>query len=434
MPFLEILKDSVIECYHRRPSQHRDRSKTPWLAVSKNNVVAIATGNPVTLRGINLPGMEYRKVDDGRFESVKDKTVRPADTFREAAGISQTRLKKIRSWGANVIRLTLNQRWAVNGINQRKMQADAARRIYLTDIDTIVDMCASLGMYVILTLQWIDDTTPLPSEKVDRAQIHTTIPDNLSIIFWSMLAARYQDDPAVLFDLCSEPHVPEPDETKWYVGRPFIFKGDGLTKLWKEWAGVLEATIHAIHPKAVLFVSGAGGPAYASDLRMMPLTKAASVPGDRQVPLPNIVYSAHYYPQAGLGVAPGTVTKPVEGKNPNAPEPVPNPEAIWNYYLGGSQLRSSCPVFFGEWGPLEFHSDDAKQAWAHAFESYLRSFLHQGADRQGLAGWTAWSWSADPHMVKKNDVTQNSKDFDARPEKPVLTPWGQLVKNALSTP
>jgi len=447
MPFLEILKDSVIECYHRRPGLNRDRSKTPWLAVSKNNLVTMSTGNPVTLRGINLPGMEYRKIDDGRFESLSDKTVCPAGNFREAAGISQTRLTEIRGWGANVIRLTLNQRWAVNGINQEKIRADAARRTYLTDIDTIVDMCASLGVYVILTLQWTDDTTPMPSEKMDRVQIHTAMPDNLSMIFWSMLAARYQDDPAVLFDICSEPHVPKPpdapgklDETKWYVGRATISLPGGLTALWKEWASVLEATIHAIHPKAVLFASGAGGLAYASDLRAMPLTKAASVPGDRPVPLPNIIYSAHYYPRAsdkeGLGIAPGTVTWQVNGKDPNPPEPVANPDADWNRYLGGSELRAAHPVFFGEWGPLEYHSDESRQAWARAFKSYLRGFLKDGADHQGLAGWTAWGWSAKPYIVNRNDVAQTSscKDFDARPEKPALTTWGQLVKDALSTP
>ena len=414
--------------------------------MAKNNVVTMSAGEPVTLRGINLPGMEYRKPDDGRFESRDDKTVCPADSFREAAGISQTRLKEIRSWGANVIRLTLNQQWAVNGINQEKMRADAARRTYLTDIDTIVDMCASLNMYVILTLQWIDDTAPARFENVKRAQIHTAMPDNLSLIFWSMLAARYQDDPAVLFDLCSEPHVPKPpdapdklDETKWYVGRDTIYKPGGLTALWKEWASILEATIHAIHPKALLLVSGAGGLAYASELRAMPLTKAAPAPGDQPVSLPNIIYSAHYYPRAsdkeGLGIAPGTVTWQVGGKDPNPPEPVANPEADWNRYLS-SELRASHPVFFGEWGPLEVHSDDPRQAWARAFESYLRGFLKQGADRQGLAGWTAWSWSDKPYMAKRNDVMQTSSctDFDARAEKPVFTTWGQLVKKALSTP
>ena len=60
----------------------------------------------------------------------------------------------IERWGANVVRLPLNQDFALNG------RADRSAEDYLRAIDRVVDWAARFGAYTILDLQWLDADTP----------------------------------------------------------------------------------------------------------------------------------------------------------------------------------------------------------------------------------------------------------------------------------
>ncbi len=114
-----------------------------------------------------------------------------------------------------------------------------------------------------------------------------------------------------------------------------------------------------------------GGVDWAFDLRQI------------RVNAPNIVYSAHIYP------------------NRNVED--------WGKALGAwPGNRNEAPVFVGEWGGKE---EDL-------------GFGHKLADlmRQRSLGWTAWSWADNPPLV----LQPRAPNYQP-------TPFGELVRNELRT-
>jgi hypothetical protein len=161
-----------------------------------------------------------------------------------------------------------------------------------------------------------------------------------------MLARRYRNEPAVLFDLFNEPHDRLPED-------PYpLFRADGseyppdhstvsMTE-WQPWALLLIDTIREEHPESMIFVSGTN---WAYDLRGFPVERR------------NLIYSTHVYPGKGA-----------------------NWEASFGY------LSRFIPVFAGEFGGLDHDLD-----WGHRLLQYFDA---------RLMGWAAWSWSDQPRMVR----------------------------------
>lgn len=129
---------------------------------------------------------------------------------------------------------------------------------------------------------------------------------------------------------------------------------------WRYWATLLTDTIREVHPEALLFVSGID---WGYDLRGVLLDR------------PRIVYSTHVYPWKTSYLDPGTAFG----------------------WLAGQQ-----PLFGGEWG-----GHDGDLNWGRDIARYM--------DERGM-GWTAWSWSDDPHLVRDG----------------VPTPFGELVRSLLT--
>lgn len=292
------------------------------LETSGNRIIHKATGKTVLLRGVNRSGMEYSEPDDEGFAS--------------AAGISRAEIKWICSeWRANIVRIPFNQDWALNG--RRGVPAET----YLADLDRIIRWCALYGAYTLLDLQWLDADHSFGANR----QFVPPLPNPDSPRLWSMLARRYRDEPAVLFDILNEPHDRLPDD-------PYpLWRPDGSQyppdhrrvsmEEWQPWARVLIDAIRGEHPEALIFVSGTD---WAYDLRGFPLDR------------PNLVYSTHVYPH----------------KRRN-----------WDEAFG--DLSRAYPVFVGEWGGEPTDLD-----WGTDLAIYL--------DHLGL-GFTAWSWADQPHLV-----------------------------------
>ena len=131
---------------------------------------------------------------------------------------------------------------------------------------------------------------------------------------------------------------------------------------WKPWALQLIAAIRSQNANALIFVPGTN---WAYDLRGFPLA------------VDGIVYSTHVYRNKGSN---------------------------WDDAFGS--LALNYPVFAGEWGG---GPNDVQ--WGVELVQYL--------GEQNI-GWTAWSWSDDPHLLER-PVTA-----DYRP-----STFGQIVRDAL---
>jgi endoglucanase len=192
----------------------------PALTTAGADIVRRDTGEPVILRGVNRSGLEYAAPDQH--------------------GITAAELDEITGpWNARILRLPFNQDWVLH------------RPGYLETLDQVIAQAAERGAYTLLDLQWINTEIKI-----------APLPDLNSPRTWTLLAERYRDNPAVLYDLYNEPHDAKPAD-------------------WRYWATLLTDTIRDRHPEALLFVSGMN---WGYDLREVEL--------DRD----HIVYSTHVYP------------------------------------------------------------------------------------------------------------------------------------------
>jgi endoglucanase len=216
-------------------------------------------------------------------------------------------------------------------------------------LDFVIDEAPASGVYTLLDLQWLDSRTPRGRNSDGTINFVPPLPSVESIELWRQLAARYAEEPAVLFDVFNEPHDAASDDPVPLLG----IDEEGLTfplssgqvsmAEWQPWARHLLRTIRSESPSAVIFVSGVN---WGYDLRGFPLRD-----------VDGIVYSTHVYPNKGTG---------------------------WDQAFG--TLASIRPVFVGEWGG---GPDDL--AWGRRLADYL------GAKQ---IGWTAWSLSDVPRLVQ----------------------------------
>jgi hypothetical protein len=187
----------------------------------------------------------------------------------------------IGDWGANILRIPFNQDWALT-------RQDYDTSLYLASLDRAVEMAARRGAYTLLTLQWLDDRTPYGCDSRGHPQFVPPMPDANSRELWRQLAVRYRDDPAVLYDIFTEPH------------------GIRLSE-WQSCARTLIEVIREQNPAALVFVSGVN---WGYDLRGHPISG-----------IEHVVYSTHVYRNKG---------------------------SDWDEAFG--KLSETVPVFAGEWG------------------------------------------------------------------------------------
>ena len=303
----------------------------PRLATSGNLIVEARTGAPIILRGVNRSGLEYSDPDEQGFLS--------------GAAICRSEIQTIvRDWRCNIIRLPFNQDFVLRGREGRTGEE------YRSALDQVIYWASMFGAYTLLDLQWLD----VGRTYGENRNFVAPLPNMQSLELWTLLAARYRDEPAVLYDIFTEPHDRLDDD-------PFpLNKEDGSTypddqravtmKEWQPWARKLTSVIRSESPDAIIFVPGID---WAYDLRGMPMD------------LPNIVYSSHVYPDKGNDW----------------------PEAFGN-------LSRTVPVFLGEFGG----QDKAEEL------DFVRRLVAY-AEQLGI-GWTAWSWFNDPFLVNRYAATR----------------------------
>jgi endoglucanase len=328
----------------------------PALAVRGRSLIRTDTGAPIRPRGVNRSGLEYAHPGAAGTGPL---------AFLDSVRFDEADVRRIAGWGATILRVPFTQDFVLRG------RGLATADDYLAALDLVVDWAESAGLYTLLDLQWLDADTPHGFHRDGSVNYVAPLPDAGSLACWRALASRYRHRPSVLFDLFNEPHTPAdddhtpltgvlPDGTLWRLPARKV----GMEE-WQPWALRLIAEIRAVHPTAVVFVSGV---AWGYDLRGFPLRDRAGRP------VADVVYSTHVYPWLTTGLWP----RP--------------PEQEWHRAFG--HLAAAHPVFAGEWGGAAEHLD-----WGRRLTAWLGAHA---------AGWTAWSWCDWPPLLadhRRGDYT-----------------------------
>lgn len=240
---------------------HRLSNRLPLLKVRGNRVVVADSSEPVLLRGVNRSGLEWAEPDEHGFCS--------------AAAITPSEIEfVVRDWNCNIIRLPFNQDWALNG------RARHSANTYLENLDCVIGWASRCGAYTLLDLQWLDADRSFGGDR----NFVAPLPNLYSLDVWNLLAARYRNEPAVLYDVFNEPHdclADDPHPLMREDGSLYPMTHRKVTMAeWQPWALRLVDTIRAVNPEALIFVSGVD---WGYDLRGMPLNRC------------NIVYATHVY-------------------------------------------------------------------------------------------------------------------------------------------
>ena len=144
------------------PVEAPQRDKWPQELQVKGTQVLTKDGQPIWLQGVNVVSLEW---------SAQGEQVMKASLVAM-------------EWGSNVIRLPVAQKWWFGTGPGQKDGGVAYRKI----VDDVITLVANRGKYVLLDLHQFG------APRQEHAD------------FWTDAAAKYQDHPAVIFDLFNEPH------------------------------------------------------------------------------------------------------------------------------------------------------------------------------------------------------------------------------------
>ncbi len=169
----------------------------------------------------------------------------------------------MRGWGANVVRVSLNQSFWRNDVNG-----------YRARVAQNISWIEQVGMYVILDLHWSDRGNT--GESTGGQQL---MPDQNSLTFWKEVAAAYKNDGHVMFELYNEPHDISCD----------IWRDGGVTS--EGWTAVgMQTLVDGIRAVGASNVVLIGGTNWAFDLSCV---KTNRISGS------NIAYATHPYNYPG---------------------------------------------------------------------------------------------------------------------------------------
>ena len=233
------------------------------LMVVGNQFVSTSTGCTIVLRGVNVDSLEYNS-------SGNDVGVCNDIVAATSAAITQ--------WHANLIRIPLSQDfWFGVGNSKTATPNQAAYRAL---VDTLVGTCRNKNAYCLLDLHWSGNGT------WGTAVQQENMPDVHSTQFWADVAARYANNPAVLFDLYNEPK----GITDWGVWR----NGDPTGSVVGFVSPGMQSLLGTIRTAGAQNVVVAGGLDWAYDLSGVPSNALTDQPGGR-----GVAYATHIYPWKG---------------------------------------------------------------------------------------------------------------------------------------
>jgi len=157
----------------------------PMLKVSGNQIVTANGGCTVRLVGVNVDCLEWSANGQQTTNGVTE-------------GILQTVQEAAAAWKANCVRIAIDQDWWDG--NAQSSRGGTSQAAYQGIVDSIVAYCNSANLYCDLDLQWSGDG------PAGSATGQYSMPDQNSLVFWQSVAARYANNPSVIFDVFNEPY------------------------------------------------------------------------------------------------------------------------------------------------------------------------------------------------------------------------------------
>jgi hypothetical protein len=330
-------------------------------------------GNVVVLRGVNVSGLEsYPSGLD--FDAQGNSIL--LNVVNEALG----------NWHANLIRVTVYQDfWFGHDEGAGLGEAADGGAAYRGLVDQIVRAAQADNAYVMLTA-WGSDMGSLGAVPA----LHD-LPDMNTQAFWQDAAARYANNPTVLFDPFNEPH--DATWSQWLNGGSIT--EDGTTYDSPGMQGLLD-TIRGTGANNIVAPEGLG---YGSDLSGIDQGFALNDPAQ------SLMYQFHLYP--------------AEDSIPAGPPSVANRDALVQTVAG------QYPIYIGEWGTYSDTDNNPDKAnigagWPDA-ASWSQNMVAWLTQHQ--YNWTAWTFG-----IPQNGGPNLISDFNYTP----TSYYGAFVKQALA--
>lgn len=161
--------------------------------VDGNRLVDARTGRDFVPRGVNWTSFEYACAQGWGLSSLDTSGGTPTPGDAQAAAIA--------TWGANTVRLPLNQDcWL--GTRGAPVSDQYEERTYQDYRDEVVRFVHALnrqGLVVVLDLH--------SRKRTEAPEFgNLAMPDAESLMFWRSVATAYQHNPSVMFDAFNEPY------------------------------------------------------------------------------------------------------------------------------------------------------------------------------------------------------------------------------------
>jgi endoglucanase len=294
-----------------------------------------ATGAKHVFRGVARPSLEWSATGDNLQQSDYD---------------------TMKAWGANVVRLSLNQDfWIVDPSNPHAVS------YYADFVDSQVQAAEADSIDVILDLHWSD------GGSFNNSPGQWCMADQNSLTFWTQVATKYKSDPHVLFELYNEPYVT--DWNLWLNGGTTSCTSNqtnaGVRMSFSSTFAVagMQQLYNAVRATGARNLVIAGGINYAFDLSGV--GQGSRLKDANGNPAANVMYNTHPYNQSGK-------TTPAQ------------------WYTAFGYLAATDPVIATEFGD----ATTASCGTATYDQSLMAYFDAQGASSNpaNRISWTAWAF------------------------------------------
>ncbi|MBB6627267.1 cellulase family glycosylhydrolase [Nocardioides sp. KIGAM211] len=191
---LVLVAGSAIAVQLRDPLVARSRPHTPapQPVVDENRILDARSGREFVPRGVNWSSFEYACAQGWGLSALDTVTARDPAASQAAA---------IAAWGANTVRLPLNQDcWlGTRGAPVSDEFEERTVAVYRAAVRDFVSALNDAGLVVVLDLH--------SRKRIGEPEFgNLAMPDSESLAFWRSVAAAYRDDPSVMFDAFNEPY------------------------------------------------------------------------------------------------------------------------------------------------------------------------------------------------------------------------------------
>jgi endoglucanase len=300
----------------------------PSVRVVGNQLVD-ANGQPTRMLGMNKSGTEFACAQGWGFMDG------PSDNGQIAL---------FKSWGANTIRVPLNQSCWLGTGGVSTTYGGANYRNFITDW---VNRLNANGIIVILDLHWNAPNGALARSQQDMADRQQ------SPQFWTSVATHFRSNPSVVFDLYNEPH-----DISWSVWR-----NGGMTRGGWEAAGYQEL-INAVRATGAAQPVIVNGMNWAGDLSQWLQHR----PTD---PLNQIIAGAHIYDFSQF-----------------------NTVADWDRTI--APVAAQVPVYMGEFGD---------HTCGTTFNRVIMDWMDKTGLSYTAWTWNTWDCGSGPAIISSHDGT-----------------------------